>query len=361
MKTGVSLYPDLMEWDEISKKVNEVKEKGIDIIFTSIQLDNLNFSGLNNNWDNFLKFFALCKKLNIEVSVDVSSESIHKIGVTNISKLSSVKELGISTIRIDGGYSHKDLAKFTTNKENIKIEINASMTRDIKSLLELIKKEGNLKNLLACHNFFPREFTGLGWETFDKYTKIIKSYGVKVGAFVTTSSSKSKLCTTSKEVPTIELHRGIDLKYQIHDFKARDIDYILISEDTYTNKELKTLTLEAKSNVINIYVNNLNQNFTLPSETFLIRVDCPEKVIRLEKRIGSIEVFNNNREIPPFSLMIDNKLNGRYSGEIQMTLAKMPAREYINLIGLIAKEQHSLLLSGFILDKEIKFVNNEKK
>ncbi|RTZ69110.1 MAG: hypothetical protein DSZ21_00470 [Tenericutes bacterium] len=32
----------------------------------------------------------------------------------------------------------------------------------MKSLLELIKKDGNLKNLLACHNFFPREFTGLG-------------------------------------------------------------------------------------------------------------------------------------------------------------------------------------------------------
>ena len=143
MKCGVCLYPDFLSKEEISSKLATLHKNNIKYIFTSIQLEDLNFDNTNSDWSHFTFFFEECRKNGINLSVDVSKDSIGKFGVTDITNLEQVKELGIHSLRIDGGYNHKELAAFTTNKQNIKIEINASMTKNLDGLLKLIKDTGN--------------------------------------------------------------------------------------------------------------------------------------------------------------------------------------------------------------------------
>jgi hypothetical protein len=49
MKTGVCLYPNMMSLDEINKKIILAKSANIDIIFTSVQLDDLGFDNVNKD------------------------------------------------------------------------------------------------------------------------------------------------------------------------------------------------------------------------------------------------------------------------------------------------------------------------
>ena len=357
MLYGVCLYPDLMDRKEITQKIQELSDKNINYVFTSIQLDTLNFSGLTSSWENFEYFFKLCKEKEINVSVDVSKDSIKKFNVTNLSDLSNVKNMGIYALRIDGGYDYDEIAEFTNNNEGIKIEINASMTHDLEELILKIKSKGNIDNLLACHNFFPRMNTGLSWKLFDKYNKIIRKYNIMIGAFVTTKNSKSKLCSTSYEVPTIEAHRGVELKYQIEDMKARGIDYIIISEDTYTSDDIDILSEKCNNKHIDIYVDHLSME--LSDKLFTLRPDQPEFQVRFDERIGEIKpVAYDNDIMTRGSVTIDNVLNGRYSGEIQILLKDFPKEEYINVLGKVVPQQLPLLDSDFLLKNSFKLIKN---
>jgi hypothetical protein len=108
-----------------------------------------------------LNFFKKCKENGLSTSVDVSDISIKKFGVDKLSDLSKIEKLGIYSLRLDSGFTTDEIIELTNNKNKIKIELNASMTTELDKLLDLINKKGNIKNVLACHNFFPREFTGL--------------------------------------------------------------------------------------------------------------------------------------------------------------------------------------------------------
>ena len=359
MLVGVSLYPDLMSRKEIKQKLQEAKANKIDIIFTSAQLDNLDFSGLNSDWNNFLEFFKEAKRLNLKTSVDVSKDSLPKFKIKSNNNLKPLKDLGIYSIRIDGGYSAKEIAKFTSNKQNIKVEINASMIDDLDGWIKIIKKEGNIKNLLSCHNFFPRKYTGLGWDRFDKYNELIRKHGVKIGAFVSTQNSKSKLCKTSFAVPTIESHRYTDIKYQIEDFKVRNLDYVIISEDSYTAEEIKVLSKASKEKHINIYVDKMKMDIS--KELLWFRADQPEFIRRTLERLGKVKpVKSTAKKFPKFAVTIDNTINERYSGEVQFMLQDMKYEKYMNQIGMIAKEQWDLASSEHLLFHKVKFIKNKR-
>ena len=347
MKIGISLYPNLLTREQLIEKLDIASKNKISLIFTSIQLDNLDFVGLNNDWSAFLFLFKECKKRNIDISVDISKNSIGKLGVTNLSDLSSIKELGIYSIRIDGGFNNADIAQMTNNKDGILIEINASMSNELEELLALIKKTGDLTKVLGCHNFFPKADTGLGWKRFEEYNAILRSYGVKIGVFFTTLGSKGLLCETTRGVPTIEYHRGIDVKYQINDFKAHGIEYGIISEPEFFEEELHTLNKQSNDEIIRIYIDkaiNLDKEVIarLEKEIFTFRADQPEFLRRTEDRVGDIEVFNST-SIPKFSVTLDNVLNNRYSGELNFALKDFDKKDYMNVIGTITKEQQILI------------------
>lgn len=357
MKLGISLYPDLQTVDEINKKLQIASENGVELIFTSIQLDTLNFDGANAKWSTFKDFFLKCKKMGFKVSVDVSRDSISKFKITDISDLSNVEKLGIYSLRIDGGYSTEEIAAFTRNKQHIKIEINASMTSNIDQFLELISKKGNISNVLACHNFFPKKDTGLGWGRFEKYNAIIRKYNLEIGAFITTKNSKGILSRNSTGVPTIESHRGQNVGIQINDFKAHNIDYVIFSEPEFSSSELVEANKALSDEYIVIYLENIcdKESFKKISKNiFTFRPDQPEWLLRCSERIGEIKPITQ-KELSKFSVTIDNSLNGRYSGEINILLKDFEKKKYINKVGEIISHQYKLLENDLLINKKIIF------
>lgn len=359
MKAGVSIYPNFLTKKEITTKLDEIKINDIDLVFTSIQLDTLNFEVENTGWKIFTFFFEECKRRNILVSVDVSGESIKKFGIKKLSNLENVKKLGIHSLRADGGFSFEEIIELSTNKVNIKIEINASMTHDLYTLLSSIKQKGNINNIIAAHNFFPREFTGLGYDRVIEYNNIIKEFNIEISGFVTTPNSKGKLCSTSKGVPTIEVHRYRQLKFQIEDLKVLGFDYAIISEDDYTFEDLKVLKESIKDPTISLYVRNLNYENIL-NVKFFLRADQPEFIRRFLPRLFDIvDDYKlekaNNVKISKYDITIDNSLNGRYAGEVQVSLADFKKQDYINVIGKLCEEQEYIIESSLLLDKKIIF------
>ena len=137
---GFSLYFD-REFD-LEEEVN--KYEGFDILFTSIHYP----EGENT----FEKFLNLCEKSigrDFRICVDLNKDVL-----TSYPKLMEMDLI----LRLDYGFTTKEIAELSKNN---RISINAS-TIDRKNLDEILAFGANKDNILAIHNYYPLEFTGLG-------------------------------------------------------------------------------------------------------------------------------------------------------------------------------------------------------
>ena len=104
------------------------------------------------------------------------------LGIEKFS-LSAFQFLGITTLRLDDGYSNEEIVRLSRNSQKIRIQLNAS-TITAKTLMELLQSQANFSNIDALHNFYPREATGLSEETLVRKNAMLHKAGIKVGAFI---------------------------------------------------------------------------------------------------------------------------------------------------------------------------------
>ena len=80
---------------------------------------------------------------------------------------------------------------------------------------------------------------------------------------------------------------------------------------------------------------------------FTLRPDEAEEVLRAQ---NSRALFKE-MDIPPFTLKylpqgtvtLDNRLAGRYAGEVEITLTDLPADPSVNVMGRVSEEERFLL------------------
>ena len=78
---GISIYPDLMNFEEIKHMVDLAKENDYKRVFLSMILNNLNFDNAKNPDDpSFAKAISYCKENNLNVYVDVDLPTVNYFG-----------------------------------------------------------------------------------------------------------------------------------------------------------------------------------------------------------------------------------------------------------------------------------------
>lgn len=344
MKKGISVFLGL----ELSLKENleymrEAKINGFTEIFTSIHIPEADYEVIKSDIKILLNE---AKELDMSVSVDISPNTFDLLEIEK-NNFKELKEYGIGTVRLDFGYSIDEIAKLTNNDYGLEIQLNAStLNKDM--LIELESKRANFNNLTACHNYYPREDTGISEKLFLQRNKEFKKRGIKISAFI--PSHHRKRGPVYEGLPTLEKHRWKNPYESAKHLFCLGTDTVYFGDLKASKEELFNIGKIKTPFEFRIIFRTLNEDIkeyvlnTILSQ----RMDEAENVIRIEE---SRYYFGKNRPVekeciairPVGTITIDNKDYLRYMGEIQITKVDLGYDDRVNIIGYIIEEDLFLL------------------
>ena len=333
-RLGISIYPEIIGNKKTIEYVKKASELGFKRIFANL-IELKNNSDEKNKLNERSKIYKLAKQLGFEVILDVNPEIYKEFNLPK-NEINFFRKLGATGIRLDEDFKGKVEAQISNNDSNFKIEINAST--GTQTAEKIIKLGGNNKNILALHNFYPMEFTGLSRDRFIELSSKLKQMGVKTAAFITLPKSKNNIgpWNINDGMPSIEEHRHISIRKQISDLISLDIidDIIISQQGSISNLEkvaniFKDLNkIKDKEIVFNLNTNNLSKleneilfkNFNkkhsdrLDFNNSFIRSTMP----RIYYKNKIIEPKNSGKLLKRGDVVIINKNLGRYAGEVHI-------------------------------------------
>ncbi|MGG5460544.1 MupG family TIM beta-alpha barrel fold protein [Clostridium sp. B9] len=370
MSLGISIYFGLDNTREENLGLLRLARSfGYERIFTSLHIPEANYDILKQEINEFL---VEAKKLNMDVVCDVSPKTFEFLGLNNMDLLSLI-DIGIRTIRIDYGYTSKEIANLSKNKYGIKIQINASTVSE-EIINELVENNADFKNIEALHNFYPRKDTGISIEHMVACNEILKSKEIRIGAFI--QSNNRKRSTFKEGLPTLEDHRGLHVSIAETELYALGCDDIFIGDSLPSSKEIISLTKVSKNtkvlnNNVNRYIGrdeslNLAGNekeiilrieiltddeisLELLKKKYTARQDEARDVIRTNESRAYLEdnIINDDGKKDGLrksgDITIDNLNYGRYMGEIQLVKNECYLDSKSNLVARVIKEDLGLL------------------
>lgn len=348
---GISVY--LSEpIKEIQRYIDKSKKYGVKNIFTSMHITE------ENSKDVIEKIKKLSNYVNerdMSLMIDISTNTLSKFNFTFNELIDFYQSIGIKKLRIDYGFSTKDIFEISKKFEVI---LNAS-TIDEK-YCNLLEKAGlNLKEITVCHNFYPRVETGLSEEFLLERNKFFKKKGFKIQAFI--QGDEKLRGPIFKGLPTLEDHRNIYTFTAYLDLIENYlVDEVLIGDISVKNETFERIFDYYKNRTIALKLESYNINNHEVEKYFWKehknRKDFSKYVIRSTlSRVeikSKIEPFNSiERKIG--SITIDNKLYGRYNGEIQIVKVNLNQDDKVNVLGNIDIKDIPLLK---YIKGDIKFI-----
>ncbi|WNB93038.1 MupG family TIM beta-alpha barrel fold protein [Bacillus sp. NEB1478] len=337
MCLGISIY--LSEPESFNSNwIEKCAKNGFQYIFTSLHIpeekdERITFTKKVKNLGD------IAQTVHMDVMADLSPASLERLGL-EFQELPILKEWGITGVRLDYGFTAKQIAWLS---HFLKVGLNAS-TIDADQLKELVNEGLDTSQAEACHNFYPKPFTGISKLALRERNEMFHRYGMKTMAFI---PGDQKLRGPLQErLPTIEDHRNITPLESALELKELGTDKICagdISLSDHSVQELNYLTEQ----VILIYVKFRKNYQSFYHTVHTNRLDAAQYVIR------SATSREKNNQYKPESytddyfnegdITVDNMLYGRYSGELQICLQRLPANKKVNCAGKVCKESKPLL------------------
>ena len=358
---GISLYLDYYSLQQCKEMIDRAASYGYKDIFTSFNFEEYFFPGQRNtSADDKKELFKYAKEKGMSFHVDITKNLLLKVG-GNVNDLSYFKDMNIPYIRLDGGFSEKEIAEMTNNNLGIMIEDNLSNYQMAENNLDEVVKSGNPKQFCGCLNFFPRYYTGLNLDEAVATALKFKKHGCATGAFIGSLYSPTEMNNTSVGTPSFEVHRYLPSYIQMTELLCtKAFDFILFGDSNPSVKEIEEVAHAYNcfnNGYIEIpcYFEKLDDEVLdkIKSLTYLSRVDHSSDVIRCCEARGIVTEPYNTININKYSITMDNCLSNQYTGEIQIALTDLAPQKFINVIGQV--KPYAVRLLPYIHLNEIKF------
>jgi len=337
LELGISVYTsDEYTYEKNMKYIQMAKNLGVPNVFTSF-----NISSSKKEIEKTIDLIRYIKKEGLHTSVDVSSQIFKRFNA-KIDNLSVFYDMGIDEIRIDYGFSAEDIAYMSNNNMGISIVINAS-TSDSSYMEEILRYGGNMTNIGACHNFYPRRYTGLSHSFYNAKNDMLKEYGLEISSFI--PSDTGRRGPLYEGLPTLEEHRKMPSYAAAKDLIYGSMTDRLYLGDAYASKQEIEDILGIDKETVELGVHlfdgvSCEERQIIFKDCHTNRRDASEYLVRsVEARVdntSNIESFNCiDRKYG--SITIDNINMGRYMGELQIVRTALPADPRVNVVGRVAE------------------------
>lgn len=313
---GFSLY-----FDREFNLEEELKSyKDFDLLFTSIH-----YPAGEETFNKFLDLYEATKDMGLRICVDLNKEVLK----TNPDLL----DMNL-IIRLDYGFTAKDIGKLS--KEN-KISINAS-TIDCDFLEEILANGAVKENIIAIHNYYPLDFTGLGSEYFIKRNELFDSLGIELATFI--PGNINLRGPIYRSLPTLEGHRLKNPYLAFLELKRKYKQKSIILAEGVDEKSLAYIKdfENEKKITLKVYLEDEYKDIT----GFRQRADLSEYILRNEREYKKIKA-NPPQDIRPGDILICNENAGRYSGEIEICKKHMGLVNDRNVIGRVYDDYLQIL------------------
>lgn len=346
-KLGISIYPNNSTIEEIKDYIKLAAKYGFKRIFTC--LISAGDKDLDLVINEFKEILKVANENDMEVIADIDPTVFNNLKAS-IFDLKVFKDMGLSGIRLDMGFSGYEESVMTFNEYGLKIELNIS--NGTKYVDNIISYKANLNNLYGCHNFYPHIYTGLCYDNFISASKQFKDLGIRTAAFVNSPSAKFGPWPVSEGLCTLEMHRDLPIDVQAkHLFATGLIDDVIIANAFASNEELEALSninkdmLEFNVELIDD-IRELDKTIVL-DEFHFNRGDASEYMARSTQS----RVKYKGESFPPYNvvdikrgdILIDSDLYTRYAGELQVALKDMKNTGKTNVVARIVKDEVFLL------------------
>ncbi|MBE9909312.1 MupG family TIM beta-alpha barrel fold protein [Enterococcus casseliflavus] len=383
---GISVYPDLRKQEEIKEYMELASKYGCKRVFSSM----FNVEGDNDEVLNcFKQLIDNAHDFGLQVSLDVNPECFRRFGA-GPEDLSVFDDLGVDILRLDVDNGVEDDIKLINNPYGIAIEFNGSAL-PVSTIIELISRGVDPKQILVCHNFYPQRYTGMKWKTFVEINAQLKELGVRVGAFVSSNAKNSHgVWGAIHGLPTVEQHRGKPIDLQLREiFLNGAVDTIFIGNAYATEEEFRKIAEvmqnikpdEEKHPIIKIkrsYGNVADDQFypqhkikinTIGELTDVEREilfnyfphsdvgDGSEWIWRsrmprfLYSKIGVEVRQHREKQFEPGTVVVVNNNYRHYAGEVQVVLRPIENDGTRNIVGYLDNDEFSFFKK--IPDREV--------
>lgn len=342
-KLGISVYVDQAPLMRIKEYIDLAAEHGFSRIFTCL----ISLEG--EQWDAFKAFSSYANSKGFEIIADVDPSVFTNFNL-NWNELKFFKDLGLSGIRLDLGFSGIEEALMSQNPYGLSIELN--MSAGTKYIDNILSYRPNTSKIIGCHNFYPHVYTGLSREHFLKCSAQFKASGIRTAAFVSSQSAELGPWPVSEGLCTLEEHRTLAITTQAKDlFNTELIDDVIVANMFASNQELEAL---GKINRNLLELNVLFEEATPELERKIVleeshynRGDVSDYMIRSTQS----RVKYKGHSFPPFNtppiekgdILIESDLYTRYAGELQLAKKEMPNSGKTNVVAHVIAEETYLI------------------
>ena len=340
---GISVYFQDLDYTYLE----EAAKRGATYVFTSLHIPEEDYSTLPEKLPVFLE---TCKTLGLQVVPDVSPVTFEKLGIEKNDYV-KLKELGFQSLRLDYGFDDFDTLQVLL--KDFDLMLNASVVD--REYLNNAQQAGiDLTRITLTHNFYPHTQTGLQEVYFAQRNAAFLDFNMSIQAFV--CGDDLHRYPIYEGLPTLEKHRQVHPYVAavelMHDFGIKDI---MIGD---SKAKIETLAY------IQAYMTNKTMHIkacfepgyeSFYEEEYHVRKDLAENVVRITTpRIPDVPVYHNVYRRAG-SITMDNRLFGRYGGEVQLLKKDFDMDARVNVIGFIHPD-YVELLQYIDSDTIIKFV-----
>ncbi|MGT2784134.1 MupG family TIM beta-alpha barrel fold protein [Streptococcus merionis] len=321
---GFSLYIS-QPFQKNQDIVLEYKEAGFSFAFTS-----LNITEEGGKQHQLQDMVRLCQKEGIALFVDINAESFGCLGIDGL------KELGCRAVRVDDGLSEEDIVQLS---QVFLVVCNAS-TLTVDALKRLQKKGLNPNKVMACHNYYPKTYTGLSMERLCRINEELHRYAIPVIAFVPGDEYRMPLF---EGLPTVEEHRAFTpLQASVDCLVRGGCDYVCVGDTRLSFESLIEMSYLSKR----IIPLKANVPDACKGLVFENRIDKSDYVIRAahsRSQLAGLGLKGHCVKRYRGDIVLANAHFLRYENELEICLVDLPKDSRQEVIGSVEASSRLLL------------------
>lgn len=220
MKTGISIYLS-SPLQDIERTIEHGAAAGARYAFTSLHIPE---DGGAAYADKVRHVMSLLSARGIALIADVGPRTCDLLGLERIEDL---RDLGLEYLRLDYGFSAQRVAELSGV---FRIVVNAS-TVSSDEIASWREAGADVTRFAACHNFYPKPYTGLALEDIARVNLRLAALGFEIMAFVPGDANVRG--PVFEGLPTVEAQRGRASKVALNMLElahGADCDIVLVGD-----------------------------------------------------------------------------------------------------------------------------------